>query len=64
MGEPTSDRRFKNTCVKAFTSEYKDIKMIMYRDPTFDIDQMQARCTIFIEMVFPASATPRSLIVA
>lgn len=42
MGEPISDRRFKDICVTGFTSDYKDIKLMMYRDPTFDIDQMQA----------------------
>lgn len=36
-----SDRRFKDTCVRGVTSEHKDIKLMMYRDPTFDIDQMQ-----------------------
>ena len=42
MGEPISDRRFKDICVQGFTSEYKDIVMMMYRDPTFDIDQKQS----------------------
>ena len=42
MGEIISDRRFKDICVQGFTAEYKDIKMMMYRDPTFDIDQMQS----------------------
>ena len=37
MGEMISDRR------QGFTAEYKAIKMIMYRDPTFDIDQMQSK---------------------
>ena len=41
MGETTSDRRLKNICVQGFTAEFKDFKMMMYRDPTFDIDQMQ-----------------------
>ena len=41
MGETIADRRFKDICVQAFTSEYKDIKTVMYRDPNFDIDQMQ-----------------------
>ena len=41
MGEPISDRRFKDVCVQGFTAEYEDIKLITYRDPTFDIDQMQ-----------------------
>ena len=42
MGEMISDRRFKDICVQGFTSEYKDIKMMLCRDPTFDIDQMQS----------------------
>ena len=42
MGEPISDRRFKDIFVQGFTAEYKDIKLMMYRDPTFDIDQMQS----------------------
>ena len=42
MGEMISDRRFKDICVQGFTAEYKDIKMMMYRDPTFDIDPMQS----------------------
>ena len=43
MDEPITDRRFKDICVQGFTSECKDIKMMMYRDPTFDIDQMQSK---------------------
>ena len=42
MGEPITDRRFKDICVQGFTSEYKDIKMMMYRDPASDTDQMQS----------------------
>ena len=42
MGETISDRRFKDICVQGFTAEYKDIKMMMYRDPTFDVGQMQS----------------------
>ncbi|CAN0596200.1 unnamed protein product, partial [Laminaria digitata] len=41
MGEPISDRRFKDICVQGFTPDYKDIKLMMYRNPTFDIEQMQ-----------------------
>ena len=40
MNEPITDRRFKDICVQGF--EYKDIKMMMYLDPTLDIDQMQS----------------------
>ena len=41
MGEHVSDRYFKDICVTGFTDNYKDVKMMMYRDPSFDVDQMQ-----------------------
>ena len=41
MKEKVSDRWFKDICVTGFTDEYKDVKMMMYRDSSFDIDQMQ-----------------------
>lgn len=41
MGETISDRYFKDICVTGFTDEYKEVKMIMYRDPDFNVDQMQ-----------------------
>ena len=41
MGEKVSDRWFMNICVPGFTDEYKDVEMMMYRDSSFDIDQMQ-----------------------
>ena len=41
MGEHISDRYFKNICVTGFTDNYNDVKMMMYRDPSFDVDQMQ-----------------------
>ena len=41
MGEHISDRYFKDICVTGFTGNYKDVKMMMYRDPSFDVDQMQ-----------------------
>ena len=41
MGEKVFDRWFKDICVAGFTDEYKDVKMMMYRDLSFDIDQMQ-----------------------
>ncbi|CAN0039353.1 unnamed protein product, partial [Ascophyllum nodosum] len=41
MGEKVSDRWFKDICVTGFTDKYKDVKMMMYRDSSFDIDQMQ-----------------------
>ena len=42
MGEPITDRRSKDICAPGFTAEYKDIKIMVYRDPTFDINQMQS----------------------
>ena len=42
MGETISDRYFKDICVTGFTDEYKDVKMIMYRDPDFNVDKMQS----------------------
>ena len=32
MGEKVSTRWFKEICVTGFTDEYKDVKMMMYRD--------------------------------
>ena len=40
-GEPTTDRRFKDICVQGFTHDYKAIKLMMYRDTTFHIEEMQ-----------------------
>lgn len=42
MGENTSDRRFKDICVQGFSDEYKDIRMMVFRDPSFDVLQMQS----------------------
>ena len=42
MGEPIPDGSFKDFGVQGFTVEYKDIKLITYRDPTFDTNQMQS----------------------
>ena len=41
MGEKVPDRWFKDICVTGFTDEYKDVRKMMYRDSSFDIDQMQ-----------------------
>lgn len=50
MGETVSDRWFKDICVTGFSDDYKDVKMMMYRDSTFDIDQMQSTMrNIFID---------------
>ena len=48
IGEHISDRYFKDICVTGFTDNYKDVKIMMYRDPSFDVDQMQTTmCTCF-----------------
>ncbi|CAN0219174.1 unnamed protein product, partial [Scytosiphon promiscuus] len=41
MGEPMTDRRFKDIVVQGFSPEYASIKLMMYRDPTFDLAQIQ-----------------------
>ena len=41
MGGKVSDRWFKDICVTGFADECKDVKMMMYCEPSFDIDQMQ-----------------------
>ena len=41
MGEHVSDRWLKDICVTGFTDDYNDVKMMMYRDSSFDIDQIQ-----------------------
>lgn len=37
-----TDCRFNDTCVSGITAFYKDIKLMMCRDPTLDVDQMQS----------------------
>ena len=41
MREKVSDRWFKDMCITGFSDDYKDVKVMMYRDSSFDIDQMQ-----------------------
>ena len=41
MGEPMTDRRFKDIAVQGFTPEYESISLMMYRDSTFDLAQIQ-----------------------
>ena len=41
VGEKVSDRWFKDICVMGFTGAYKDVKMMMCRNSSFDIDHMQ-----------------------
>ncbi|CAN0299657.1 unnamed protein product, partial [Scytosiphon promiscuus] len=42
MGEPITDRNFKDIMVQGLTDDYKDIKLIMYRDPSFNLEQIQS----------------------
>ncbi|CAB1103791.1 unnamed protein product [Ectocarpus sp. CCAP 1310/34] len=37
MGEPISDRRFKDIGVQGFSDEYEDVKLMVFRDPTFNV---------------------------
>lgn len=42
MGEPVSDRRFKDICIRGFSDEYNDVKLMVFRDPIFTATQMQS----------------------
>ena len=42
MGEPITNRTFKDIMVQGMTDDYKVIKLMMYRDPSFNIDQIQS----------------------
>ncbi|CAB1102333.1 unnamed protein product [Ectocarpus sp. CCAP 1310/34] len=42
LGETISDRRFKDICVQGFSEDYKDMKIMVFRDPSFDEQQIQA----------------------
>lgn len=41
MGEPVSDATYEDILVRGFTSEYDTLKMSIYRDPTYTLDQIQ-----------------------
>ena len=41
MKEKVSNRWFKDICVTGFADEYNDVKIIIYLDSSFNIDQMQ-----------------------
>ena len=40
MGEPITDRCLKEIMVQGMTDDYKDIKLMMYRDPSVNLDQI------------------------
>ena len=40
MGEPITDRCLKEIMVQCMTDDYKDIKLMMYRDPSVNLDQI------------------------
>ena len=44
MGEHISDRYFKDICVTGFTDNYKDVKMMMYRDPPLTSTRCRPPC--------------------
>ena len=44
MGEHISDRYFKDICVTGFTDNYKDVKMMMYRDPSLTSTRCRPPC--------------------
>ena len=66
MGEPISDRRFKDVCVQGFTAEYKDIKLITYRDPPSTLTRCRAPCATCTLTTCHVTTEPRgrSLVVA
>lgn len=41
MGEPITDRKIKDIIIQGLTDDYKDIKLVMYRDTLFNIEQIQ-----------------------
>lgn len=46
MVEPITGRRFKNFMAQGITVEYKDIKLMMNRDSSFDLKQIQIQSTM------------------
>lgn len=46
MGEHISDCRFKDMRAQDFTTNFKDIKLMMYRDPTFNTHEMQSTVSL------------------
>ena len=41
MGEPVSDATYEDILVQGFTSDYDGVKLSIYRDPTYTLDQIQ-----------------------
>ena len=42
MGEPVTDRYFKDIIMQGISSEYDNIKLSVYRDPTYKLDEIQS----------------------
>eukprot|EP00903_Cladosiphon_okamuranus_P021801 g20045.t1 len=42
MGEPVTDRRFKDICIQGITDEYNDVKLMVFRDPSFALGEVQS----------------------
>ena len=42
MDEPITDRHFKDIIIQGISSEYDNIKFCVYRDPTFNLDEIQS----------------------
>ncbi|CAM9676984.1 unnamed protein product, partial [Laminaria digitata] len=42
MGKPITERKLKDIMVQGPTDDYKDIKLMMYRDPSFNLEQIQS----------------------
>eukprot|EP00903_Cladosiphon_okamuranus_P010136 g9598.t1 len=42
MGEPVTDRRFKDICIQGITDEYNDVKLMVFRDPSFALGEIQS----------------------
>ena len=42
MDEPITDRHFKDIIIQGISREYVNIKFCVYRDPTFNLDEIQS----------------------
>ena len=40
MDEPITDRHFKDIIIQGIPREYDNIKFCVYRDPTFNLDEI------------------------
>eukprot|EP00903_Cladosiphon_okamuranus_P016817 g15509.t1 len=57
MGEPVTDRRFKDICIQGIIDEYNDVKLMVFRDPSFALGEIQSTMrNIFLDS--QSRATP------